>query len=205
MALTILHAGSTGLCLGITATTANRVTMQPELGADGALHFRILGLPAPYNTAPPLWAAFGHNLHIVRQATAAQTVDVVFRRWSQYVVAGQITVESGADRCDWYGDNAFALATFTGDAQGPRPTWEEEENELTHRTPPPNYSFAYVEMQNTAHVDFLAVRLRRAGVAPGQTATTHLKFLRLADYGVVHRDPKVVITTKTTPPTASNC
>ena len=67
MALSILSATSAGLCLGITGSTGNRITMQPEVSGS-TLHFRILGLPAPYNTAPPLWRDFGDVLTIVREA-----------------------------------------------------------------------------------------------------------------------------------------
>lgn len=204
MALTILNASSSGLCLGITGTTANRITMQATV-ESGALHFRILGLPDPYKTAPPRWSDFGDNLHLVRQATSAQTFDIVFRRYMQYIVAGQVVAGSSELRCDWYGNTAFGFSNFVGDEDGPRDSWEDEQTELATTDPPTGFEFGYVEMNNASHIDYLAVRMRRLAVPIGETTTATLKYLLLGGYGASHRDPKVVLSVKTTAPVAADC
>lgn len=201
MAVQILNASSSGLCLSLTGTT-NRITMDASV-ESGVLHFRILGLPG--YTTPPRWCDFGDKLHLLRQGSVAQNVEVVFRRYQQYIVAGQLMVDTNSTRYDWYGFDAFGFATFLGDAAGPRATWEDEQADLATTGPPTGYDIGYAEMQNQSHVDYLAIRLRRLGVSPGQTTTSTLKYLMLGGNGATHRDPKIVISVKTTPPVAADC
>lgn len=202
MGITVLSNSSSGLCLWLTDTTT-RVTMLPTV-SNGVLSFRVQGI-----TGTPAFHEFGNKLHIFRQATSAQTVDVVFPRFPHqthhHVVVGQFTLDSSGTRYDWYGEDPDHFATFAGDTAGPRATWQQENADLATTSPPSGVVLGYVDKENQTSADFLAVRYRRSGVATGQTTTTTFKYLMLGDYEVAHRDPKVLISVKTTPPAAGDC